>query len=179
MTEIGTKIMMNVGNPERAFDFTATPNAGVGLARLEFIINRQIGIHPRALLEYDRQSDELRQIIDAHIAGYDDPVAYYVDRLVEGIATIAAAFAPKPVIRRLSDFKSNEYGNLIGCEQYEPDEENPMIGWRGASRYLAEDFRPCFELELDAVKRVRNDMGLKNVRIMIPFVRTLDEARGV
>ena len=179
MPEIGTKIMMNVGNPERAFDFAATPNAGVGLARLEFIINRQIGIHPRALLEYDDQPEDLKKTIDAHIAGYADPVSFYVDRLVEGISTLAAAFAPKPVIVRLSDFKSNEYANLIGGEQFEPEEENPMIGWRGASRYLAEDFTRCFELELEAVKRVRGDMGFKNVQIMIPFVRTLGEAKGV
>ncbi len=179
MPEIGTKIMMNVGNPERAFDFAATPNEGVGLARLEFVINRQIGVHPRALLEYDDQPDDLKKTIDAHIAGYASPVEFYIDRLVEGIATIAAAFAPKPVIVRLSDFKSNEYANLIGGERYEPEEENPMIGWRGASRYLAEDFTPCFELELAAVKRVRNDMGLKNVQVMIPFVRTLGEAKGV
>ncbi|HLQ85946.1 MAG TPA: putative PEP-binding protein, partial [Salinisphaeraceae bacterium] len=179
MPAIDTKIMMNVGNPDRAFAFTTTPNAGVGLARLEFIINRQIGVHPRALLEYEQQSDELQQIIDAHIAGYADPVSFYVDRLTEGIATIAAAFAPKPVIVRLSDFKTNEYANLIGGAQYEPDEENPMIGWRGASRYLAPDFKACFELELAAVKRVRNDMGLANVQVMIPFVRTLGEARGV
>ena len=179
MPEIGTKIMMNVGNPERAFDFAATPNEGVGLARLEFVINRQIGIHPRALLEYDDQSADLKKTIDAHIAGYAGPVEFYIERLVEGISTIAAAFAPKPVIVRLSDFKSNEYANLIGGERYEPEEENPMIGWRGASRYLAEDFTPCFELELAAVKRVRNDMGLKNVQIMIPFVRTLGEAKGV
>lgn len=179
MPEIDTKIMMNVGNPERAFDFAATPNAGVGLARLEFIINRQIGVHPRALLEYDDQPDDLKKTIDAHIAGYDDPVSFYIDRLVEGISTIAAAFHPKPVIVRLSDFKSNEYANLIGGEQYEPDEENPMIGWRGASRYLAEDFTPCFELELEAVKRVRGEMGFTNVQVMIPFVRTLGEAQGV
>ncbi len=137
MPDIGVKITMNIGNPERAFDFAAMPNAGVGLARLEFVISRQIGVHPRALLEYDSQPDELKQVIDAHIAGYADPVSFYVDRLVEGIATIAAAFAPKPVIVRLSDFKSNEYANLIGGAQYEPDEENPMLGWRGASRYLA------------------------------------------
>ncbi|KEZ76946.1 phosphoenolpyruvate synthase [Salinisphaera hydrothermalis] len=179
MPEIGTKIMMNVGNPDRAFDFASIPNEGVGLARLEFIINRQIGIHPRALLEYDQQPDDLKATIDAHIAGYADPVNFYVDRLVEGISTIAAAFHPKPVIVRLSDFKSNEYANLIGGEAYEPEEENPMIGWRGASRYLAEDFKPCFELELEAMKRVRGDMGLTNVQIMIPFVRTLGEAKGV
>ncbi len=179
MPEIGTKIMMNVGNPDRAFDFASIPNAGVGLARLEFIINRQIGVHPRALLEYDQQPDDLKATIDAHIAGYADPVNFYVDRLVEGISTIAAAFHPKPVIVRLSDFKSNEYANLIGGEAYEPEEENPMLGWRGASRYLADDFRPCFELELEAMKRVRGDMGLTNVQIMIPFVRTLGEAKGV
>ncbi len=179
MPELDVKIMMNVGNPDRAFDFAGTPNAGVGLARLEFIINRQIGVHPRALLEYDDQPDALKKTIDAHIAGYADPVSFYVDRLAEGISTIAAAFAPKPVIVRLSDFKSNEYANLIGGERFEPDEENPMIGWRGASRYLAPDFKACFELELQAVKRVRNDMGLKNVQIMIPFVRTVGEARGV
>ncbi|AWN17634.1 phosphoenolpyruvate synthase [Salinisphaera sp. LB1] len=179
MPEIGTKIMMNVGNPDRAFDFASIPNQGVGLARLEFIINRQIGIHPRALLEYDQQPDELKATIDAHIAGYADPVNFYVDRLVEGISTIAAAFHPKPVIVRLSDFKSNEYANLIGGDAYEPEEENPMIGWRGASRYLAEDFKPCFELELEAMKRVRGDMGLTNVQMMIPFVRTLGEAKGV
>src|SRR5699024_6699371 len=149
MPPLRTKIMMNVGNPEQAFGFSRLPHAGVGLARLEFIINRQIGVHPRALLEYASQPRDLQRIIDAHIAGYDDPVAFYVDRLAEGIATIAAAFAPKPVIVRLSDFKSNEYANLIGGEQYEPDEENPMLGWRGASRYLADDFRACFELELE------------------------------
>lgn len=179
MPDIGTKIMMNVGNPDRAFDFASIPNEGVGLARLEFIINRQIGVHPRALLEYNQQPDQLKATIDAHIAGYADPVNFYIDRLVEGIATIGAAFHPKPVIVRLSDFKSNEYANLIGGEAYEPDEENPMLGWRGASRYLADDFRPCFELELEAIKRVRGDMGLTNVQIMIPFVRTLSEAKGV
>lgn len=179
MPEIDTKLMVNVGNPDRAFDFSTIPNAGVGLARLEFIINRQIGIHPRAALEYADQSAEVQRAIDRHIAGYADPVAFYVDRLAEGIATIAAAFAPKPVIVRLSDFKSNEYANLIGGAAYEPDEENPMLGWRGASRYLAEHFQACFELELAAIKRVRNDMGLDNVEIMIPFVRTLAEAEGV
>jgi len=179
MPEIGTKIMMNVGNPERAFDFAGIPNAGVGLARLEFIINRQIGVHPRALLEYDDQPVDLQRQIDAHIAGYNSPREFYVDRLVEGISTLAAAFHPKPVIVRLSDFKSNEYANLLGGEAYEPEEENPMIGWRGASRYLADDFKACFELELEAMKRVRGEMGLTNVQIMIPFVRTLGEAKGV
>ncbi|MES1943441.1 phosphoenolpyruvate synthase [Salinisphaera sp. PC39] len=179
MPEIPVKIMMNVGNPDRAFAFASTPNRGVGLARLEFVINRMIGVHPRALLEFDRQPPDLQKTIRAHIAGYADPVAFYVDRLAEGISTIAAAFHPEPVIVRLSDFKSNEYANLIGGAQYEPDEENPMLGWRGASRYVSEDFRACFELELAAVKRVRNDMGLDNVQVMIPFVRTVDEARGV
>lgn len=179
MPEIPVKIMMNVGNPDRAFDFTSTPNAGVGLARLEFIINRMIGVHPRALLEFDNQSPELQRTINQHIAGYADPVSFYVDRLAEGISTISAAFAPSPVIVRMSDFKSNEYANLIGGEQYEPHEENPMLGWRGASRYLSDDFRACFELEIQAIKRVRNDMGLKNVQVMIPFVRTLEEAKGV
>ena len=179
MPEIGTKIMMNVGNPERAFDFAGIPNAGVGLARLEFIINRQIGVHPRALLEYDDQPVDLQRQIDAHIAGYNSPREFYVDRLVEGISTLAAGFHPKQVIVRLSDFKSNEYANLLGGEAYEPEEENPMIGWRGASRYLADDFKACFELELEAMKRVRGEMGLTNVQIMIPFVRTLGEAKGV
>ena len=179
MPDIPVKIMMNVGNPDRAFDFTSTPNCGVGLARLEFIINRMIGVHPRALLEFDAQAPELQRTISQHIAGYADPVSFYVERLVEGIATIGAAFAPEPVIVRLSDFKSNEYANLIGGEQFEPEEENPMIGWRGASRYLSPDFKACFELELQALKRVRGEMGLKNVQIMVPFVRTLDEAKGV
>ncbi len=179
MPDIGVKIMMNVGNPDRAFDFAMTPNRGVGLARLEFIINRMIGVHPRALLEFDQQTPALQKTITAHIAGYEDPVAFYVDRLAEGIATIGAAFAPEPVIVRLSDFKSNEYANLIGGEAYEPGEENPMLGFRGASRYLSEDFRACFELELAAVKRVRGDMGLTNVQVMIPFVRTVGEAEGV
>lgn len=179
MPDIAINIMMNIGNPDRAFDFASLPNHGVGLARLEFIINRQIGVHPRALLEYDQQSDDLKATIDAHIAGYDDPVSFYIDRLAEGIATIAAAFYPKPVIVRLSDFKSNEYANLIGGEAYEPDEENPMLGWRGAARYLSADFQPCFELELEAIKRVRGAMGLNNVKIMVPFVRTLQQAEGV
>ncbi len=179
MPEINTKIMMNVGNPDRAFDFAMIPNAGVGLARLEFIINRQIGIHPRAALEYGKQTADIRCRIDERMAGYVDPVTFYVDRLAEGIATLAAAFAPKPVIVRLSDFKTNEYANLIGGAAYEPAEENPMLGWRGAARYLADDFRPCFELELAAIKRVRDDMGLTNVEIMIPFVRTPAEAKGV
>jgi pyruvate, water dikinase len=176
---IKTKIMMNVGNPDRAFDFAGIPNKGVGLARLEFIINRMIGVHPRALLEFDRQSKELQQTIRRQMNGYKDPVSFYIDKLCEGIATIAAAFAPEPVIVRLSDFKSNEYANLIGGRQYEPHEENPMIGFRGASRYVDETFRPCFELECRALKRVREEMGLTNVQVMVPFVRTLKEAEQV
>jgi pyruvate,water dikinase len=173
------RIMMNVGNPDRAFDFAGIPNKGVGLARLEFIINRMIGVHPRALLEFDRQSPEIKQSIRRQMAGYRDPVSFYVEKLSEGIAQIAAAFAPEPVIVRLSDFKSNEYANLIGGRQYEPHEENPMLGFRGASRYIDETFRPCFELECRALKRVRNDMGLTNVQVMVPFVRTVKEAAQV
>jgi len=179
MPEIPVKIMMNVGTPEQAFDFAALPHRGVGLARLEFIINRQIGIHPQALLELDRQSPELRRVIDPMIAPYGGPVDYFVKRLTEGVAMIAAAFAPEPVIVRLSDFKSNEYANLVAGKHYEPHEENPMIGFRGASRYIAESFRPCFELECRALKYVRDEMGLTNVKIMVPFVRTPDEARQV
>ncbi len=173
------KIMMNVGNPDRAFDFSRIPNAGVGLARLEFIINRMIGVHPRALLEYNTQPESVREQIDQRMAGYAGPVEYYVERLTEGIATIAAAFAPEPVIVRLSDFKSNEYANLVGGRDYEPYEENPMLGFRGASRYVSKEFRACFELECRAVRKVREDMGLINVWVMIPFVRTTAEARGV
>jgi pyruvate, water dikinase len=176
---IPVKISMNVGNPDRAFEFAGLPNKGVGLARLEFIINRMIGVHPRALLEYDKQSPELKEAISQQIAGYADPVSFYVDKLAEGVAQIAAAFAPEPVIVRLSDFKSNEYANLIGGKNYEPHEENPMIGFRGASRYIDKVFRPCFELECRALKRVRDEMGLTNVQIMVPFVRTLTEARTV
>ncbi len=171
--------MMNVGNPDRAFDFAGMPHKGVGLARLEFIINRMIGVHPRALLEFDKQSPELKETISQQIAGYADPVSFYVDKLAEGIAQIAAAFAPEPVIVRLSDFKSNEYANLIGGKHYEPHEENPMLGFRGASRYIDKVFRPCFELECRALKRVRDEMGLTNVQIMVPFVRTLLEAKTV
>jgi pyruvate,water dikinase len=173
------KIMMNVGNPERAFDFAQLPHQGIGLARLEFIIARQIGIHPRALLEFDRQPADVKRQIEPLIAGYANPVAYYVDRLAEGIATLSAAFAPHTVIVRLSDFKSNEYANLIGGSQYEPHEENPMIGFRGASRYVDPSFADCFALECQAVKKVRDEMGLTNCWIMIPFVRTLDEGRKV
>jgi pyruvate, water dikinase len=176
---VPVKIMMNIGNPDRSFDFAGIPNKGVGLARLEFIINRMIGVHPRALLEYDKQSPELKEAIAQQIAGYADPVSFYVDKLAEGIAQIAAAFAPEPVIVRLSDFKSNEYANLIGGKNYEPHEENPMLGFRGAARYIDKVFRPCFELECRALKRVRDEMGLTNVQVMVPFVRTLLEAKTV
>ncbi len=179
MPEIPVKIMMNVGNPDRAFDFAGIPNHGVGLARLEFIINRMIGVHPKALLEFDRLDDDLRHTIRDHMVGYGDPVEFFVEKLAEGIATIGAAFAPNPVIVRMSDFKSNEYANLIGGREYEPHEENPMLGFRGASRYVAEEFRPCFELECRALRRVREDMGLENVQVMVPFVRTVEEGRRV
>ncbi|WP_409307045.1 phosphoenolpyruvate synthase [Pectobacterium sp. B1J-3] len=179
MPDLSLKIMMNVGNPDRAFDFACLPNDGVGLARLEFIINRMIGVHPRALLEFDQQTPELQREIKALMNGYDDPVEFYVGRLTEGIATLAAAFSPKRVIVRLSDFKSNEYANLVGGERYEPEEENPMLGFRGAGRYVSPDFKDCFALECAAVKRVRNEMGLKNVEIMIPFVRTVAQAEAV
>jgi len=173
------KIMMNVANPERAFDFAMLPNAGVGLARLEMIINSNIGVHPKALLEFDKQDAATKQRIREKMAGYDSPRAFYVDRLAEGIATITAAFAPNPVIVRLSDFKSNEYANLIGGKNYEPHEENPMIGFRGASRYVDASFAECFAMECEAFKRVRDTMGLSNAWVMIPFVRTLDEGRKV
>ena len=179
LPEIPVKIMMNVGNPDRAFDFASIPNRGVGLARLEFIINRMIGVHPQALLDYNSQDADIKAAIDDQMAGYPDPVEFFVDKLVEGVATIAAAFAPEPVIVRMSDFKSNEYANLIGGARYEPDEENPMIGFRGAARYVSESFRPCFELECRALRRVREDMGLTNVQIMIPFVRTVQQAKDV
>ncbi|HVC28025.1 MAG TPA: phosphoenolpyruvate synthase [Gammaproteobacteria bacterium] len=179
MPKAPLKIMMNVGNPERAFSFAMLPNKGVGLARLEFIINRMIGVHPKALINFETQPVEIKQQIQERIAGYRDPVSFYVERLAEGIATIAAAFAPEPVIVRTSDFKSNEYANLIGGRQYEPHEENPMLGFRGASRYIAEGFRDCFELECQALRKVRDDMGLDNVQVMIPFVRTIEEARQV
>ncbi|HSC85069.1 MAG TPA: phosphoenolpyruvate synthase [Pseudomonas sp.] len=179
MPELPFKIMMNVGNPDRAFDFAQLPNEGVGLARLEFIINRMIGVHPKALLNYAGLPVEIKDSVDKRIAGYDDPVGFYVEKLVEGISTLAAAFWPKKVIVRLSDFKSNEYANLIGGKLYEPEEENPMLGFRGASRYISESFRDCFELECRALKKVRNEMGLTNVEIMVPFVRTLGEASQV
>ncbi|AIX51009.1 phosphoenolpyruvate synthase [Pantoea eucrina] len=179
MPDLPLKIMMNVGNPDRAFDFACLPNEGVGLARLEFIINRMIGVHPKALLEFDQQTPELQQQIRQMMKGFDDPVEFYIARLTEGIATLGAAFAPKRVILRLSDFKSNEYANLVGGERYEPEEENPMLGFRGAGRYVADSFRDCFALECEAVKRVRNEMGLSNVEIMVPFVRTVDQAEAV
>ncbi|MFT5372773.1 MAG: pyruvate,water dikinase, partial [Lysobacterales bacterium] len=179
MPDLDVKIMMNVANPDRAFDFSAIPNAGVGLARLEFIINRMIGVHPKALLDFENQDAEIKAEIEKRMAGYSGPVEFYVDRLAEGIATIAAAFAPQPVIVRLSDFKSNEYANLVGGKQYEPFEENPMLGFRGASRYVDEAFRDCFELECRAMRKVREQMGLLNVWAMVPFVRTIDEANAV
>jgi pyruvate,water dikinase len=179
LPEIPVKIMMNVGNPDRAFDFSGIPNRGVGLARLEFIINRMIGVHPKALLEFDTLDESLKHAIGEQMAGYADPVEFFVDRLAQGIACIAAAFAPEPVIVRMSDFKSNEYANLIGGSQYEPHEENPMLGFRGASRYVADSFRPCFELECRALRKVRETMGLENVQVMVPFVRTVEEARQV
>jgi len=179
MPDLPVKIMMNVGNPDRAFAFANLPHRGVGLARLEFIINRMIGIHPKALLEFDTLPADLKATIGPQIAAYGSPRAYFVTRLTEGIATIAAAFAPHPVIVRLSDFKSNEYANLVGGQRYEPHEENPMLGFRGASRYIAQAFRPCFEMECEALKHVRDQMGLINVEVMVPFVRTPDEAREV
>ncbi|GAA0346066.1 phosphoenolpyruvate synthase [Bowmanella denitrificans] len=179
MPDLPLKIMMNVGNPDRAFDFGRLPHAGVGLARLEFIINRMIGVHPKALLNYASQPDEVKTEIDEMMAGYESPREFYIQKLVEGISTIAAAFSPEKVIVRMSDFKSNEYFNLVGGYQYEPHEENPMLGFRGASRYVSEDFRECFALECEAIKRVRNQMDLTNVEVMIPFVRTLEEGRKV
>ena len=179
MPDLPFKIMMNVGNPDRAFDFAQLPNEGVGLARLEFIINRMIDLHPNALLNFASLPAELKESIEKRIAGYSDPVNFYVEKLVEGISTLAAAFWPKKVIVRLSDFKSNEYANLIGGKLYEPEEENPMLGFRGASRYISESFRDCFELECRAMKKVRNEMGLTNVEIMVPFVRTVGEASQV
>lgn len=173
------RLMMNVGNPDRAFAFAGIPHQGVGLARLEFIINRMIGVHPKALLDFDKLDTELKSTIRKQMSGYADPVSFYIDKLCEGIAQIAAAFAPEPVIVRLSDFKSNEYANLIGGSVYEPHEENPMLGFRGASRYIDENFRPCFELECRALRIVREEMGLTNVQVMVPFVRTVNEARQV
>ena len=179
LPDIPVKIMMNVGSPDRAFDFANIPNHGVGLARLEFIINRMIGVHPQALLEYDKLDDDTRTAVDEQMAGYSDPVQFFIEKLTEGVSTIAAAFAPKPVIVRMSDFKSNEYANLIGGDKYEPNEENPMLGFRGAGRYVADDFRPCFKMECAAILKVRNEMGLRNVQLMIPFVRTVKQAQQV
>ena len=179
LPELPFKITMNVGNPERAFDFQRLPNHGVGLLRLEFMISNTIGVHPKALLNYEMMEEPVRKQIDERVAGYQSPVQFYVDKLTEGVATLAASFAPHPVIVRLSDFKSNEYANMIGGELFEPDEENPMIGFRGASRYISSSFRECFELECTALKKVRDEMGLDNVWIMIPFVRTLQEADDV
>jgi len=173
------KIMMNVGNPETAFSFGQLPNEGIGLARLEFVINNAIGVHPKALLEYSTLDADTKALVDAKMKGYTSPKDFYVSKIAEGVATLACSVYPKRIIVRLSDFKSNEYKSLIGGENYEPDEENPMIGFRGCGRYTDPFFEECFAMELDAVKRVRNEMGLKNVEIMIPFVRTLDMAKDV
>ncbi|WP_457256119.1 phosphoenolpyruvate synthase [Pedococcus sp. P5_B7] len=179
MPDVEVKIMMNVGTPDQAFEFSRLPHKGIGLARLEFIINRQIGIHPRALLELDDQEPAIKAEIEALIAAYDSPRDYFVKRVAEGVSMLAAAFAPEPVIVRMSDFKSNEYAHMLGGERYEPDEENPMIGYRGAARYLSDDFAECFAMECEALRLVRDEMGLTNVKVMIPFVRTLKEAEGV
>ena len=179
MPEIPVKIMMNVGNPQLAFDFQSTPNHGVGLARLEFIINNNIGVHPKAILDYPNIDADLKNAVEKVSRGHASPRDFFIDKLAEGVATIAAAFWPKSVIVRLSDFKSNEYRKLIGGSRYEPEEENPMLGFRGASRYLAPNFEDCFEMECIAMHRVREDMGLTNVELMVPFVRTVKEAEGV
>ena len=179
MPECPVKIMMNVGNPQLAFDFAQLPHSGVGLARLEFIISAMIGIHPKACLEYDKLPADLKQQVTERCRGYADPVSFYVDKIVEGVATLAVAFWPQKVIVRMSDFKSNEYLNLIGGKRYEPHEENPMLGFRGAARYIASSFRDCFELECRAMRKVRDEMGLTNVELMIPFVRTTREAQQV
>ena len=179
MPEVDVKIMMNVGNPQLAFDFCQFPNSGVGLARLEFIINNNIGVHPKAILDYPAIDADLKKAVESVARGHASPRAFYVDKVAEGVATIAAAFWPKPVIVRLSDFKSNEYRKLVGGSRYEPDEENPMLGFRGAARYISEDFREAFAMECEALKRVREDMGLDNVQVMVPFVRTLGQAKKV
>ena len=179
MPELPVKVMMNVGNPDRAFDFCQIPNRGVGLARMEFIINNMIGIHPRALLELDKQPENLQAIIKKRTDAYESPKEFFISKIVEGVSSIAAAFYPQPVILRMSDFKSNEYANLIAGEAYEPEEENPMIGFRGAARYIDPEFRTCFDMECEAIKRVRNVMGFDNVEVMVPFVRTLSEAKAV
>ncbi|HYD83806.1 MAG TPA: putative PEP-binding protein, partial [Opitutus sp.] len=179
MPPVPVKLALNVGNPDMAFEFRNIPNSGVGLARTEFAINNMIGVHPKAILDYDTLPAELQAAVRKRAAGYATPRAFYVEKLVEGIATIAAAFWPKPVIVRTSDFKSNEYGKLLGGGLYEPDEENPMLGFRGASRYVSEEFRECFRMECEALKKVREVLGYTNVEIMIPFVRTLNEAQAV
>ncbi len=179
MPEIKTKITMNIGNPQLAFDFCQLPNAGVCLARLEFIINHNIGVHPKAILDYPNVDGDLKKAVESVARGHASPRAFYVDKVAEGVATIAAAFWPKPVIVRLSDFKSNEYRKLIGGSRYEPEEENPMLGFRGAARYISAEFGEAFAMECEALKRVRNDMGLTNVEIMVPFVRTLGQAKAV
>jgi pyruvate,water dikinase len=179
MPPVDVKIMMNVGNPQLAFDFAQVPNSGVGLARLEFIINNNIGVHPKAILDYPNIDADLKKAVESVARGHASPRAFYVDKVAEGVATIAAAFWPKPVIVRLSDFKSNEYRKLVGGSRYEPEEENPMLGFRGAARYVSEDFREAFAMECEALKRVREDMGLTNVQVMVPFVRTLAQAKRV
>ncbi len=179
MPDIGLKVMMNVGNPQLAFDFAQIPNAGIGLARLEFIINNNIAVHPKAVLDYPNVDSELKSAVESAARGYASPRAFFVEKLAEGVATLGAAFYPKPVIVRLSDFKSNEYRKLMGGSRYEPEEENPMLGFRGASRYIAEEFAECFRMECEALKKVRDEMGLTNVEIMVPFVRTVDQARRV
>ena len=179
LPEIKTKIMMNVGNPQLAFDFAQLPNAGVGLARLEFIINNNIGVHPKAILDYPAIDPDLKKAVESVARGHASPRAFYVDKVAEGVASIAAAFWPKPVIVRLSDFKSNEYRKLIGGSRYEPEEENPMLGFRGAARYISADFGEAFAMECEALRRVRSEMGLTNVQIMVPFVRTLGQAEKV
>jgi len=179
MPEVAVKIMMNVGNPQLAFDFCQLPNSGVGLARLEFIINNNIGVHPKAILDYPNIDADLKKAVESVARGHASPRAFYVDRVAEGVATIGAAFWPKPVIVRLSDFKSNEYRKLIGGSRYEPEEENPMLGFRGAARYISADFGEAFAMECEAIKRVRHDMGLSNVQVMVPFVRTLGQAKRV
>ncbi|MBV6303596.1 phosphoenolpyruvate synthase [Candidimonas humi] len=179
MPEVGVKIMMNVGNPQLAFDFSQIPNQGVGLARLEFIINNNINVHPKAVLDYPNVDSDLKKAVESAARGYASPRAFFVEKLAEGVATIAAAFYPKPVIVRLSDFKSNEYRKLVGGSRYEPEEENPMLGFRGASRYISAEFEECFRMECEALKKVRDDMGLTNVEIMVPFVRTLQQADKV
>jgi pyruvate,water dikinase len=179
MPEVGVKIMMNVGNPQLAFDFSQIPNEGVGLARLEFIINNNIGIHPKAILDYPNIDQDLKVAVESAARGHASPRAFFVEKLSDGIATIGAAFYPKPVIVRLSDFKSNEYRKLVGGSRYEPEEENPMLGFRGASRYISQDFAECFKMECEALKHVRDTMGLTNIEIMVPFVRTVNQAKRV